>query len=136
MAIELDKALENEGSDDDPILREGDRIIVPRYTSTVTINGEVLYPNTVRYKAGKKADYYLDLAGGVSSTGKRSQTIIIYMNGMVAKADRKHKPAPGCQIVVPTKAKRRGMSLPEILSIGSSTASIATMIATIANLTK
>ena len=95
VAIELDKALANPGSDDDPYLREGDRIVVPRYTSTVSINGEVLYPNTVRYKAGEKADYYIDLAGGVSSSGKRSQTIIIYMNGMVAKADRKHKPRPG-----------------------------------------
>ena len=136
VAIELDKALANPGSDDDPFLREGDRIVVPRYTSTVTINGEVLYPNTVRYKAGEKADYYLDLAGGVSSTGKRSQTIIIYMNGMVAKADRKHRPAPGCQIVVPTKARKRGLGLTEWLSIGTSTASIATMIATIANLIK
>jgi len=136
VAIELDKALANPRSDDDPFLREGDRIVVPRYTSTVSINGEVLYPNTVRYKAGEKADYYIDLAGGVSSSGKRSQTIIIYMNGMVAKADRKHRPAPGCQIVVPTKSKRRALTLPEILSIGSSTASIATMIATIANLIK
>ena len=136
VAIELDKALANPGSDDDPYLREGDRIVVPRYTSTVSINGEVLYPNTVRYKAGEKADYYIDLAGGVSSAGKRSRTIIIYMNGMVAKADRKHKPKPGCQIVVPTKARRRGLGLTEWLSIGTSTASIATMIATIANLIK
>ena len=136
VAIELDKALANPGSDDDPYLREGDRIVVPRYTSTVSINGEVLYPNTVRYKAGEKADYYIDLAGGVSSSGKRSRTIIIYMNGMVAKADRKHKPRPGCQIVVPTKARRRGLGLTEWLSIGTSTASIATMIATIANLIK
>ena len=136
VAIELDKALANPGSDDDPYLREGDRIVVPRYTSTVSINGEVLYPNTVRYKAGEKADYYIDLAGGVSSSGKRSQTIIIYMNGMVAKADRKHKPRPGCQIVVPTKSRRRGLGLTEWLSIGTSTASIATMIATIANLIK
>lgn len=136
VAIELDKALANPGSDDDPYLREGDRIVVPRYTSTVSINGEVLYPNTVRYKAGEKADYYIDLAGGVSSSGKRSQTIIIYMNGMVAKADRKHRPRPGCQIVVPTKARRRGLGLTEWLSIGTSTASIATMIATIANLIK
>ena len=136
VAIELDKAMANPGSDDDPYLREGDRIVVPRYTSTVSINGEVLYPNTVRYKAGEKADYYIDLAGGVSSSGKRSQTIIIYMNGMVAKADRKHKPRPGCQIVVPTKARRRGLGLTEWLSIGTSTASIATMIATIANLIK
>ena len=136
VAIELDKAMANPGSDDDPYLREGDRIVVPRYTSTVSINGEVLYPNTVRYKAGENADYYIDLAGGVSSSGKRSQTIIIYMNGMVAKADRKHKPRPGCQIVVPTKARRRGLGLTEWLSIGTSTASIATMIATIANLIK
>ena len=136
VGIELEKALKHPGTDDDPILREGDRIVVPRYDGTVKINGEVLYPNTVYYKEGKNTDYYINLAGGTTSTGKKSMTVIIYMNGMVARADRKHKPRPGCQIVVPTKARRRGMSLPEILSIGSSTASIATMIATIANLTK
>ena len=136
VAIELDKALANPGSDDDPILREGDRIVVPRYTSTVSINGEVLYPNTVRFKEGKDAEYYINLAGGATSTGKKSKTIIIYMNGMVAKADRKHKPAPGCQIVVPTKRRARQMGIAEWLTVGSSTASIATMIATIANLVK
>ena len=136
VGIEMDKALENPGSEDDPILREGDRIIVPRYDGTVKINGEVLYPNTVRFKEGKNAKYYINLAGGTTSTAKESQTIIIYMNGMVAKADRKHKPRPGCQIVVPTKRKGRTMGLAEWLTIGSSTASIATMIATIANLIK
>ena len=136
VGIELDKALKNPGTDDDPILREGDRIVVPRYDGTVKINGEVLFPNTVYFKEGKSTDYYINLAGGTTSTAKKSMTVIIYMNGMVARADRKHKPRPGCQIVVPTKSRRKGMSLPEILSIGSSTASIATMIATIANLTK
>jgi protein involved in polysaccharide export with SLBB domain len=136
VGIELDKALQNPNSDDDPILREGDRIVVPRYDGTVKINGEVLYPNTVRFKDGKNAKYYIDLAGGTTSTAKKSQTIIIYMNGMVAKADRKHKPAPGCQIVVPTKRTRQGLGLQQWLSIGTSAASIGTMIATIANLTK
>jgi protein involved in polysaccharide export with SLBB domain len=136
VGIELDKALKNPGTDDDPILREGDRIVVPRYDGTVKINGEVLFPNTVYFKEGKSTDYYINQAGGTTSTAKKSMTVIIYMNGMVARADRKHKPRPGCQIVVPTKSRRKGMSLPEILSIGSSTASIATMIATIANLTK
>lgn len=136
VGIELDKALKNPGSDDDPILREGDRIVVPHFDGSVKINGEVLYPNTVYYKEGKKTKYYINQAGGVTSTGKKSKAIIIYMNGMVAKADRKHKPMPGCQIVVPTKSRHRAMSVPEILSIGSSTASIAAMIATIANLAK
>lgn len=136
VGIELDKALKNPGSDDDPILREGDRIVVPRYDGTVTINGEVLYPNTVYFKEGKDTDYYIDLAGGTTSTAKKSQTIIIYMNGMVARADRKHKPRPGCQIVVPTKRQRQGFGLQQWLSIGTTAASLGTMIATIANLTK
>ena len=136
VGIELDKALKNPGSEDDPILREGDRIVVPRYDGTVKINGEVLYPNTVYFKEGKDADYYIDLAGGTTSTAKKSQTIIIYMNGMVARADRKHKPRPGCQIVVPTKRQRRGMGLTEWLSVGTSAASLGTMFATIANLLK
>ena len=136
VAIELDKALANPNSDDDPILREGDRIVVPRFTSTVSINGEVLYPNTVRYMAGKDADYYIELAGGTTTSAKKRKTIIIYMNGMVAKANRKHKPRPGCQIVVPTKHNRNKLTLPEIISMGTSFASLTTMIATIANLTK
>ena len=136
VGIELDKALKNPGSDDDPILREGDRIVVPHFDGSVKINGEVLYPNTVYYKEGKKTKYYINQAGGVTSTGKKSKAIIIYMNGMVAKADRKHKPMPGCQIVVPTKSRHGSLSVPEILSIGSSTASIAAMIATIVNLSK
>ena len=136
VGIELDKALANPGSDDDPQLREGDRIVVPRYDGTVKINGEVLYPNTVYFKEGKSADYYIDLAGGTTSTAKKSQTIIIYMNGMVAKADRKHKPRPGCQIVVPTKRQRRGLGLAEWMSIGTSAASLGTMFATIANILK
>ena len=57
VGIELDKAMANPGSDDDPQLREGDRIVVPRYDGTVKINGEVLYPNTVYFKEGKSADY-------------------------------------------------------------------------------
>ena len=136
VAIELDKALTNPGSDDDPVLREGDRIVVPRYTSTVSINGEVLYPNTVRFKEGMTTKDYIDLAGGTTTTAKKSKTIIIYMNGMVAKADRKHKPRPGCQIVVPTKHAGRGLRLPEIMSMGSSMASLATMLITINNLLK
>ena len=136
VGIEMDKALENPGSDDDPILRAGDRIIVPRYDGTVKINGEVLYPNTVRFKEGKDAKYYINLAGGTTSTAKKSKTIIIYMNGMVAKADSKHKPRPGCQIVVPTKRRSHGLGLAELMSIGSTTTSIAAMMAAIVNLVK
>ncbi|MBP7358835.1 MAG: SLBB domain-containing protein, partial [Prevotella sp.] len=136
VGIHLDKALENPGSDDDIVLREGDKIIVPQYTGTVKVNGEVMYPNTVAYRDGKHLGYYVDQSGGYSSSAKRNRTYIIYMNGTVEKAGRGSQPEPGCEIVVPAKPKRSGMSLPELLTIGTSTASIATMIATIANLIK
>ena len=136
LAIELGKALEHPGTDDDPILREGDRIIVPRRTSNVTINGEVLYPNAIRFKEGKKAKYYIDQAGGYTSSAKKSKAFIIYMNGMVAKANSKNLPAPGCQIVIPSKKQKNGLGLQQWLSIGSSAASLGTMAAAIANLLK
>ena len=67
---------------------------------------------------------------------KKGKTYIIYMNGNVAKPDRKHRPQPGCEIVVPSKVRGNRMSTAEVLAIGTSTASIATMIATLVNLFK
>ena len=136
VGIELDKALKNPGSDADIVLRTGDRIVVPEYSGTVKINGEVMYPNTVSYVEGKDLEYYINQAGGWSDNSKKSKTYIIYMNGTVAKADRKHKPMPGCEIVVPTKQRGHKLSTAELLAIGTSTASIATMIATIVNVLK
>lgn len=138
VGIELDKALENPGSEQDVVLREGDRLVVPQYINTVKINGEVMYPNTVSYLKGKKLKHYIEQSGGYSSNAKKSQTYIVYMNGTIARAKGggKNLIQPGCEIIVPTKPERKGLSLPEILSIGTSTASLATMIATIANLIK
>ena len=129
-------ALANPGSDADIVLREGDRLIVPEYSGTVKINGEVMYPNTTGFVEGKGLKYYINQAGGYGDNAKKRHTYIIYMNGTVAKADRKHKPMPGCEIVVPTKQRGNKLSTAETLAIGSTTASIATMIATLVNLFK
>ena len=135
VGIELDKAIANPGSDADIVLREGDRLTVPVYNGTVKINGEVMYPNTVAYKEGKGINYYIDLAGGFSGKAKKSRIYIIYMNGDVAKAGHGVKVKPGCEIVVPQKSMSK-MSTAESISLISGTASIAAMIATIANLLK
>ena len=135
VGIELDKAIANPGSDADIVLREGDRLTVPVYNGTVKINGEVMYPNTVAYKEGKGVNYYIDLAGGFSGKAKKSRIYIIYMNGDVAKAGHGVKVKPGCEIVVPQKSMSK-MSTAESISLISGTASIAAMIATIANLLK
>ncbi|MBR5653259.1 MAG: SLBB domain-containing protein [Prevotella sp.] len=135
VGIELDKALANPGGREDIVLREGDRIIVPRYDATVKINGEVMYPNTVAYRKGKSASWYIDQAGGFTSKGKKSQTYIIYMNGTVAKAGHNAKPEPGCEIVVPAKPLNK-TTLTETLSIATGIGSLAAIIATLASLLK
>lgn len=136
VGIELEKALENPGGDADVTLREGDRIIVPQYNPTVKISGDVMYPNTVSFKDGKRISYYIDQAGGFGNRAKKSHSYIIYMNGTVAKVGHNAKVRPGCEIVVPSKPQRDRASISEIFTIGTSVASIATMIATLANVLK
>jgi hypothetical protein len=115
------------------VLREGDRLIIPKYNATVKINGAVMYPNTVAYERGKGARYYIDAAGGFAQNARKSNAYVIYMNGMVTKVSHGAKIEPGCEIVVPAKINRKS-SPAEVLGIGNSIASIAAMIATIANL--
>lgn len=137
VGIELKKALEYPGSEWDVILREGDELQVPEYNGTVKISGAVMYPNTVVYKNKAKLKYYISQAGGYAQRAKKSRAFVIYMNGTVtiAKGNRT-KLSPGCEIVVPTKQPRKGMSLAEIMSLASSTTSMAAMVTSILNMTK
>lgn len=136
VGIELDKALKEPGGDADLVLREFDRIIVPEYNGTVKISGDVMYPNTVAFEKGRNAGWYINQAGGWGNRAKKSHTYIVYMNGTVAKVGHNAKVRPGCEIIVPSKPESSGKSLTQWLSIGTSVASIATMIATMANLLK
>ncbi len=135
-AIDMEEAIKNPGSSSDVVLRKGDRIIIPQFTNSVKINGNVMYPNTVTYQKGKSVNYYVKQAGGYGNRAKKSKTYIIYMNGAVAQVGRGVKIEPGCEIIVPSKPRGQKMSTTEVVALASGTASIATMIATIANLIK
>ena len=134
VGIELDKAVKNPGSEYDLILREGDRIYVPQHLSTVRISGDVMYPNTVVYVPGKSLDYYINAAGGYGTRAQRSKVHVVYMNG--SSAVRKLgglRIEPGCEIIVPTRRERRGMTAGEVVSMTSSTASLAMVVVSLIN---
>lgn len=135
VGIELDKALANPGGENDLILREGDRLILPQYNGTVRINGAVMHTNTVGYQKGKNISYYIDQAGGFASDAKKGDTYIVYMNGTVAKVGHNAKVRPGCEIIVPTKAQSK-MTIAEKMTMATSFSSIATMMATLNNILK
>lgn len=138
VAISLEAALENPSGSENISLREGDYLVVPQYTSTVKISGEVRYPITINYKKGEKLSYYIKHAGGYTDRAKKGDVYAIYMNGGVSEVSKYSSKdiKPGCEIVVPTKSNTRKLSTAEILTIGTSTASIATMIVTLVNLLK
>ena len=136
VGINLDKAIENPGGDYDLVLRDGDHIIVPEYNGTVKISGNVQFPNTVAFNEKKGYKWYINKAGGFGNRAKKSKTFIIYQNGTMAEVGRGTKVEPGCEIVVPTKAKKDMAAVTQWLSIGSSVTGLAAMIATIANMVK
>lgn len=138
VGINLEKAISNPGSDFDLVLREGDVLFIPEYINTVKISGAVMYPNTVLYKRGESLRYYINQAGGYGNLAKKKKAYVVYMNGTVSRLKSRDKKAiePGCEIIVPSKKEKKRMSTAEILGMGSTTASIAAMIATMVNLFK
>ena len=140
IGVDVEQAVKKPGSSEDIVLREGDRLFVPKYNGTVRISGAVLYQNSVAYE-GKKLKNYVAQAGGFKQRARR-RPFIVYMNGKVASTRGgflwKRYPAvePGCQIVVPMKQEPKGNGLANAIGMMSSTASLAAMVASIINLSK
>lgn len=134
IGIELDKAVANPGGDYDLILREGDQIFVPEYNGTVKISGDVMFPNTVSYIAGRGYKKYVEQAGGFGNRAKKGKTFIVYQNGTIGLASKGAKPEPGCEIIVPSKKRRNPIDFGALISAGSSIASLATMVVALTKL--
>lgn len=135
VGIDLEKALANPGSDADLVLRKDDILLVPQYINTVKISGNVMYPNVVAYSSDMTVRDYVQQAGGYGYRPKRSKAYIIYMNGTIARARTHSKGVvePGCEIVIPQR-RDKDSKLSEIMSIATTSSSIATMLATIYNI--
>ena len=135
VGIDLEAALANPGSDADILLRDGDVLLIPEYLNTVKISGNVLYPNVVSYNSNMTVKDYVQMAGGYGFDAKRSRAYVVYINGTVAKAKKLSKAVvqPGCEIIVPQKMRKED-SLQKILSVATTSSSIATMLATIYNI--
>ena len=135
VGIDLAKALSNPGGEADLVLREGDQLMVPEYLNTVKISGNVMYPNTVTYDPDFFVKDYVEMAGGYGYHSKKSKAYIIYMNGTVKRARKLSRDViePGCEIVIPQK-RQKDSNLSEILSIATTSSSVATMLATMGNL--
>ncbi|MCD8266005.1 MAG: SLBB domain-containing protein [Prevotellaceae bacterium] len=139
VAINLQNALKSPGSVDDILLREGDILSVPQYSNTVKVSGEVIYPMSMNYKKGQKAQYYIDRAGGYGNKAKKKGVYAIYINGAAKKINRRSGKdvQPGCEIVIPSKSTANAkVSTAEIMAIASGASSLAAVIVALTNVIK
>lgn len=95
----------------DLILQDGDEIVIPKRLETVRIEGEILYPTTVKYNSGKSFLDYISSAGGYTRKSAKGSAYVRYPNGSVDRTRkfmfmRFHpKVEPGSEIVIPPKAE-------------------------------
>ncbi|MBP5771467.1 MAG: SLBB domain-containing protein [Bacteroidaceae bacterium] len=139
VAIDLEDAIAHPGEPNDVVLRANDQVVVPQFSNTVKVSGEVMFPISINYVKGKSLSYYIKRAGGYGNRASKKQTYAIYMNGSVNQLGRRDggkNIAPGSEIIVPTKKKKEGMSTAEIAVLGTSAASLTTMIVALINLLK
>lgn len=138
VAINLEKALANPGGIEDVVLHEGDVLYVPQFNNTVKVSGEVAYSNSMNYIKGKNLAYYIDRAGGYNEKAKRKGVYAIYQNGAVKRLHRRssNKIEPGCEIIVPTKQKGKGISSTEMMAIVSGAGALASVIVALLSVIK
>lgn len=129
VGINLDMALNHPGNDSwDIILQEGDRLIIPQFDNTVTINGEVMLPNTVAFKPGSSLSHYINQCGGYGQRARKNRIFAIHKNGTVSRVRSYKDIQPGSTIVVPAKKKRSAMPIASLLSLSMTLVTLAAVI--------
>ncbi len=89
--LDLDKALRSSQSKHNLVLNEGDSIIIPKIMDVVHITGELmnLQGNSISapYFSSKRANFYVkNFAGGFSRSNDKSNTVVVYPNGITKKS--------------------------------------------------
>jgi protein involved in polysaccharide export with SLBB domain len=102
------------GSSDDVLVRDGDKLMIPKKTQEVTILGEVQSPTSHVYVAGLTRDDYISRSGGPTQKADKKRIYVVRANGDVVSGSRsgwfrKSQAAdiqPGDTIVVPLDTER------------------------------
>lgn len=71
------------GGQNDVLLENGDRIVIPSISNLVKVNGEVLFPNAVVYGAERAPEDYIAMAGGYTQDADDSRVIVRHPNGAI-----------------------------------------------------
>ena len=128
IGINLTKIMQNPGSDEDMVLQDGDIIRIPKRLETVRVQGEVLYPTTVKFLEQKSFINYISNAGGFTNRSLKSKSYVLYANGSVDRTRRflfinvYPKIAPGSEIIIPQKTISAQQQIAQVQGLFSTVA--------------
>lgn len=106
---DLRKVLADPGAEENLLLQDRDSLFIPRRSEIVAVEGAVLNPSSVSYKAQYGFEDYISEAGGFTDNARQRKAYIVYPNG---RKDRTHhflffnsRPhvEPGSTVFVPFK---------------------------------
>ena len=138
VAIDLEKIMSNPHSSLDPVLQDGDAVIIPQLMTTVQVTGSVRKPNAVVYNPDMKLKDYISEAGGYAERARKSGTFILYPNGHIKELGRNASAKEivgGAKIIVPQKGRSQ-WNLGTTLSSITTSVSMLAVIASLINATK
>ena len=113
LVIDLDKIQAgNVAGPDDIMLKNGDRLLVPKQSQEVSVIGEVPNATSHRYTSDLSREDYINLSGGYSKQADESRVYVVRANGSViaGSGNRWFSKAgsegiePGDTVVVPLNA--------------------------------
>ncbi|WP_444921196.1 SLBB domain-containing protein [Microbulbifer sp. CnH-101-G] len=94
------------------ILEDGDQLVVPLKSSTVSVVGEVIFPTSLVYNKKLTLDDYIELAGGFANNANRDELVILHLDGTISRIDDKDfdnrlgdRLRPGDEIMVMPKIR-------------------------------
>lgn len=138
VAIDLEKIMSNPHSSLDPVLQDGDAVIIPQLMTTVQVTGSVRKPNSVVYNPDMKLKDYISEAGGYAERARKSGTFILYPNGHIKELGRNASAKEivgGAKIIVPQKGRSQ-WNLGTTLSTVATSVSMLAVIASLINTMK
>jgi protein involved in polysaccharide export with SLBB domain len=98
----------------DVLLKDGDKLVVPKQTQDVTVLGEVQSPTSHVFQPGSTRDDYIQKSGGITQHADRKRIYVVRANGDVVSGNRvgwfrrsqTTDIRPGDAIVVPMDTQR------------------------------
>lgn len=109
--VDVNNIITSKGKDPkyNVVLKNGDKIIVPRLDNTIEVTGAVQQSSAVTYSKSLTTTEAINRAGGFGENAKKNSVYVVYQNGNVASTksflffNNYPKLKPGAKIIVPEK---------------------------------